>query len=116
MLSFSDFCGALSAAYATNDYSYFAFLAAKYTADPKALGYLWAIKPTKFGDVRAIRGVTGLPREPFAARYGLPVRTLAHWERGERSQAPYITQLLAYAVYSDVVSGALEAAEDKEGE
>lgn len=35
-------------------------------------------------DVKAIRGQTGLTQESFAARFGVSLGTLRHWERGDR--------------------------------
>ena len=35
-------------------------------------------------DVRAIREKTGLTQVEFAAKFGISVGTLRHWERGDR--------------------------------
>ena len=35
-------------------------------------------------DVKAIRNRTGLTQESFAARFGVSLGTLRHWERGDR--------------------------------
>src|SRR5688572_21975221 len=35
-------------------------------------------------DVKAIRSHLHLSREKFAAKYGFSVRTLQHWEQGDR--------------------------------
>lgn len=35
-------------------------------------------------DVAAIRRRIGMTQEQFAARFGFPVATLRHWERGNR--------------------------------
>lgn len=35
-------------------------------------------------DVKAIRSQTGLTQESFAARFGVSLGTLRHWERGDR--------------------------------
>lgn len=35
-------------------------------------------------DVRAIRARLGMTQEEFAARFGLSVNTLCHWEQGRR--------------------------------
>jgi putative transcriptional regulator len=36
-------------------------------------------------DVAAVRGRIGLTQTQFAARFGVSVATLRHWERGDRS-------------------------------
>lgn len=35
-------------------------------------------------DVKAIRQQTGLTQQAFAARFGVSLGTLRHWERGDR--------------------------------
>ena len=35
-------------------------------------------------DVKAVRGKTGLTQEAFAAKFGVSLGTLRHWERGDR--------------------------------
>ncbi|TDR82986.1 helix-turn-helix domain-containing protein [Paludibacterium purpuratum] len=35
-------------------------------------------------DVKAIRAQTGLTQQAFAARFGVSLGTLRHWERGDR--------------------------------
>ncbi|MBV8657760.1 MAG: helix-turn-helix domain-containing protein [Burkholderiales bacterium] len=35
-------------------------------------------------DVKAIRAKTGMTQQAFAARFGVSLGTLRHWERGDR--------------------------------
>ena len=43
---------------------------------------VWRPEPV---DVAAVRGRTGFTQAQFAARFGVSVATLRHWERGDRS-------------------------------
>jgi putative transcriptional regulator len=52
---------------------------------------LWRPKPV---DVAAVRGRVGFTQAQFAARFGVSVATLRHWERGDRSpQGPALVLL-----------------------
>ena len=45
-------------------------------------------------DVAAVRGQMGFTQAQFAARFGVSVATLRHWERGDRSpQGPALVLL-----------------------
>lgn len=45
-------------------------------------------------DVAALRGRLGLSQAQFAARFGVSVATLRHWERGDRNpQGPALVLL-----------------------
>jgi putative transcriptional regulator len=45
-------------------------------------------------DVAAVRGRLGLTQAQFAARFGVSVATLRHWERGDRNpQGPALVLL-----------------------
>lgn len=45
-------------------------------------------------DVAAVRGRLGMSQPQFAARFGMSVATLRHWERGDRSpQGPALVLL-----------------------
>lgn len=45
-------------------------------------------------DVAAVRGRLGFTQAQFAARFGVSVATLRHWERGDRSpQGPALVLL-----------------------
>lgn len=57
-------------------------------------------------DAATIRQLTGLSRAAFAREYKLPLRSLENWEcesSNSRSAAPYVLDLLAYAVISDTI-------------
>ena len=43
---------------------------------------VWHPQPV---DVAAVRGRLGLTQVQFAARFGMSVATLRHWERGDRT-------------------------------
>jgi len=52
---------------------------------------VWHPQPV---DVAAVRGRLGLTQVQFAARFGMSVATLRHWERGDRSpQGPALVLL-----------------------
>jgi len=52
---------------------------------------VWRPEPV---DVAAVRGRTGFTQAQFAARFGVSVATLRHWERGDRSpQGPALVLL-----------------------
>lgn len=52
---------------------------------------LWRPAPV---DVAAVRGRVGFTQAQFAARFGVSVATLRHWERGDRSpQGPALVLL-----------------------
>ena len=40
--------------------------------------------PPEMLDVARLRGRMGMTQKEFAARFGFPVATLRHWERGDR--------------------------------
>ncbi len=58
--------------------------------------------------MRCIRGASQLSQSGFAVRYVIPENTLGQWEREQRTPPGYVVQLLAYAVYVDTVTGALD--------
>jgi putative transcriptional regulator len=52
---------------------------------------VWQPEPV---DVAALRGRIGFTQGEFAARFGVSVATLRHWERGDRSpQGPALVLL-----------------------
>lgn len=51
--------------------------------------------------IRAIRRQTGLSQARFAARYGIPKRTIEDWEAGQRVPPSYVLALLERAVSDD---------------
>lgn len=44
--------------------------------------------------IKAIRAKTGLSQAKFAAQFGVPKRTLEHWESGTRVPPDYVVKLL----------------------
>ena len=44
--------------------------------------------------IKAIRAKTGLSQVKFAAQFGIPTRTLEHWESGTRVPPDYVLKLL----------------------
>ncbi len=46
-------------------------------------------------EIKDIRNQTGLTQKEFAERFGIPVKTLQHWEAGESKPAPYLLHLIA---------------------
>lgn len=107
ILSFPDFTAALRAAYQSSTRERMDIAAARYTTDGRTLDLLWKLKPSKY-NVRSIRGATQLTQSGFAERYGIPENTLGQWEREHRTPPEYVVQLLAYAVYVDTITGALD--------
>ena len=59
-------------------------------------------------DVSALRRRMGMTQEQFAARFGLSVATLRHWERGDRSpQGAALVLLNVIKRAPDAVAAAL---------
>lgn len=52
-------------------------------------------------EVKGIRERSGLSRQEFAKKYGIPIRTLEKWERHETEPAGYIISLLDRVVRED---------------
>lgn len=44
--------------------------------------------------VRNIRELFGMTRSEFAAYFKIPLRTLQHWEIGDRKPAPFVLAIL----------------------
>lgn len=63
------------------------------------LGQLWDVAHMSVSEIRA---ASGLNRVNFAARYGIPLRTVENWETAAESNShtcpPYTRLLLAMAV------------------
>lgn len=51
--------------------------------------------------VREMRKETGLSAQKFGDKYGIPMRTIQDWERGERNAPDYVIDLLERAVEED---------------
>jgi putative transcriptional regulator len=61
-------------------------------------------------DVKALRLRIGMTQEEFAARFGVSIATLRHWERGDRSpQGPALVLLNVISHNPAVVIQALAA-------
>lgn len=52
-------------------------------------------------EVKGIRERSGLSRQEFAKKYGIPIRTLEKWEREEIKPAEYLISLLDRVVRED---------------
>lgn len=53
--------------------------------------------------VKELRQQTGLTQGEFAARFQIPLRTLQHWESGDRMPPDYVVKLLAYRIEKERV-------------
>ena len=58
-------------------------------------------------DIQALRKKVGLTQEEFAARFGISLGTLRHWERGDRR--PHGTALVLLQVIDKKPRAVLEA-------
>ena len=67
---------------------------------PDNISALWSTVHT---DVYSLRTDTKLSQVKFAARYGIPTRTLEDWEAGKSNPTPYLIKLIAYTVYMDYI-------------
>lgn len=52
--------------------------------------------------IKEIRSLTGLSQQKFGDMYGIPLRTIQHWEGGDRKPPEYINILLEKAVKYDL--------------
>ena len=52
--------------------------------------------------IKEIRGMSGLSQVKFAAKYGIPRRTIESWEMGERNCPTYVINLLRRVVQEDI--------------
>ena len=46
--------------------------------------------------IKQLRKNTGLSQSKFAARFGVPVRTLQQWEQGQSAPPEYVVRMMAY--------------------
>ena len=46
--------------------------------------------------IKQLRKNTGLSQSKFAARFGVPVRTLQQWEQGQSAPPEYVLRMMAY--------------------
>ena len=52
-------------------------------------------------DMKQIREISGLSQNKFSKQYGIPLRTLQHWEQGDREAPSWILLLLERVVRED---------------
>ena len=46
--------------------------------------------------IKQLRKKIGLAQSKFAARFGVPVRTLQQWEQGQSAPPEYVVRMMAY--------------------
>ena len=46
--------------------------------------------------IKELRKKTGLSQSKFAAKFGIPVRTLQQWEQGISAPPEYLIRMIAY--------------------
>lgn len=51
--------------------------------------------------VKEIRNLSGLNQTAFSKKYDIPLRTLSHWEKGDREAPPWALALLERVVRED---------------
>lgn len=51
---------------------------------------------------KRLRQISGLTQAKFAQEYGVPPRTLEKWDTGERTPPPYVIELLAADVITEL--------------
>lgn len=52
-------------------------------------------------DIKTIRALTGLSQAAFAARFGIPRRTIEEWEAGRRTPPAYVIDLLRFRIEAE---------------
>ena len=52
-------------------------------------------------EIKRIRNISGLSRQEFAKKYGIPIRPLEKWEREEIKPAEYLISMLDRVVRED---------------
>lgn len=52
--------------------------------------------------IKEIRSLAGLTQQQFSEKYGIPLPTLRHWERGDRKCPQYTLDLLEIRVKKDM--------------
>ena len=66
----------------------------------KILTIIWEL--THDFNFRKLRQISGLTQAKFAQEYGVPQRTLEKWDTGERTPPPYVIELLAADVITEL--------------
>lgn len=44
--------------------------------------------------VKELRAKTGLSQSRFADRFGIPIRSVQHWEQGRQDPPPYVVSMI----------------------
>lgn len=52
--------------------------------------------------IKEIRSLAGLTQQQFSEKYGIPLPTLRHWERGDRKCPQYTLDSLEIRVKKDM--------------
>lgn len=52
-------------------------------------------------NIHSIRKLSGLTQAEFSRAYGIPLRTLCHWEKGDRKTPDWALALLERVVRED---------------
>lgn len=55
--------------------------------------------------VKEMRALLGFTQKQFSDAYSVPMRTIQHWENGDRECPAYVLQLLERCVLEDVKKG-----------
>lgn len=66
----------------------------------KILSIIWELSHDF--NFRKLRQISGLTQAKFAQKYGVPPRTLEKWDTGERTPPPYVIELLAAEVITEL--------------
>ena len=66
----------------------------------KILIFIWELAHDF--NFRKLRQVSGLTQVKFAKEYGVPLRTIEKWDTGERTPPPYVIELLAADVITEL--------------
>ena len=67
----------------------------------KILIFIWEL--THDFNFRKLRAISGLTQAEFVREYRIPRRTVEHWDVGERTPPPYVLELLAANVITELV-------------
>lgn len=65
-----------------------------------ALAKIWELSHDF--NFQKLRQISGLTQAKFAQEYGVPPRTLEKWDTGERTPPPYVIELLAADVITEL--------------
>ena len=65
-----------------------------------ALQIIWDLRENY--NFAAIRKASGLTQKSFSVAYGIPLRTIEDWSTGSRTPPPYLLDLLAADIISNL--------------